>query len=168
MVKRKLFQLLFAAVLVLNLFPVCAVYAAEPAVCHFNDTFEDYPNYGGELFSKHWDIVVQEPATGSKVTVEQDAENGFAAFRVKSNLKDGMVSSPVVSIKKNGLNNSGKSLVYEGLFYTFDQNAKLSLSLTNSQDSKIVELLTLKGNELSLRNTGNLVTTISDTVAMKM
>ena len=167
MVKRKLFQLLFAAVLVLNLFPVCAAYAAEPAVCHFSDTFEDYPNYGSELFSKHWDVVVQGVDTGSRVTVEQDDGNGFAAFRVKSNLKDGAVSSPVVSMKKNGLNNSGTSLVYEGLFYTFDQNAKLSLSLTNSQDSKIVELLTLKGNELGLRNTGNLVTAISDTAAMK-
>ncbi|MCK9478212.1 MAG: heparinase II/III family protein [Firmicutes bacterium] len=157
MKKGNLFTLFIALVFAINLISVSNIYANEASPGYFSDDFDDYPFYGGELFPKYWDVVTHNPETGSFVKIEENDGNGFAAFNVKTGVKNNGVMSSVVSVKKNNLNNEQKSLVYEGLFYMFDKYAKAVISFTDARDSKDIEVVSLKGNELGVRNRDNII-----------
>ena len=157
MVKKRLFIVLLICVLLSGVLPVCADDNTAPAACLFYENFEGYPAYGNELFSMRWDVVSQHAETGSTVLLEQDDNNGFAAFQVKTGIRENRVSTPVVSIRKDKIDQSKKTLVYEGLFYAFDENAKLALSFSDARGNNEVELVTLRGSELCVRNADNLV-----------
>ncbi|MDR0406355.1 MAG: hypothetical protein LBH54_06085, partial [Clostridiales bacterium] len=147
--KRKLFSILLISVFLTSNLPALAEQADSAAVV-FADTFDDYAAYGGELPSKRWEVTT-DGVTDSAVRAEQDGGNGFAAFRVKTAPAEGGVRSAAVSLKKNAVDNADKTLVYEGSFYAFDTYAKAGLSFTDAGGKREVELLSLRGGELSVR-----------------
>lgn len=108
MVKKRLFIVLLICVLLSGVLPVCADDNTAPAACLFYENFEGYPAYGNELFSMRWDVVSQHAETGSTVLLEQDDNNGFAAFQVKTGIRENRVSTPVVSIRKDKIDQSKK------------------------------------------------------------
>ena len=164
--KRQL--LLWMAVVLLlqpTLFSIPAA-AEETVVSEFCDTFEDYSHDGVALYAKHWDNVKQDADAGSKVTVDHNDGNGFAAFFVRSGAENGEATFPSASARKNNINNQNRTLVYEGSFYTFDQNAQMTVAFTNGQGSELYELLLLRGSQISVKENNNNITPVSNDATM--
>lgn len=125
--------------------------ASEAVVSEFSDNFEDYAHDGGMLYAKKWDNVKQGLDANSRVSIERDGDNRFAAFYVKGGVENGQASYPSVAVRKNNINNRDRSLVYEGSFYTFDQNAKMTFTFTNGKTSELQEMFVLQGSEISIK-----------------
>ena len=174
MVKNKILAWLLAASLILGVVPVFSA-ANEDADesgtavsdCLFGDDFESYANTGEAIYAKLWDSVVQDEENGGRITVDTNDGNGFAAFSVKPKMKDNKVTTPVTALKKNGIDNAGRTLMYDGRFYTFGEDAKMSLLLTDVQDTQNIELVTLKGAELNARSENLMLTKASDSVPLR-
>lgn len=164
--KRQLLLWTAAAMLLQPMLFQIPAAASEAVISTFSDNFEDYAD-GGRLYAKKWNNVRQGMDEENRVSIERDKDNGFAAFYVRNNVENGQVTNPVVSVRKNNMNNQGKSLVYEGSFYTFDQNAKMTFALTNEKEADLQELFTLQGSEISIKTGSGQLQVVSRGAAVK-
>ncbi len=152
-IKRQILLWTAAAMLLQPMMFQIPAAASEAVISEFSDNFEEYTKDGRMLYAKKWDNVKQGTDAENRVSVERDGDNGFAAFYVKGGVENGQVSYPSVSVRKNNINNQNRSLVYEGRFYTFDQNAKMTFIFTNGKTSELQEIFMLQGNEISIKTT---------------
>lgn len=141
--------------------------ASETVISEFSDHFEDYAHDGGMLYAKKWDNVKQGMAADSRVSIEHDGGNGFAAFYVKGGVENGQASYPSVAVRKNNINNQGRTLVYEGSFYTFDQNAKMTFAFTNRKTSELQEMFVLQGSGISTKTANGQFQAVSSAAETK-
>jgi len=165
--KRRFFSILVLLFFLVEIFPISKVTADEPIVCYFGDDFESYPVYGTEMYAKNWDQVLADGKTDSIAMLEKNDGNGFVSLKTRTGLENDKILSSSVYMKKNNIDNGNKSLVYEGLFYTFDKNVKASLVITDTRDTLSLEMLSIIGNELYLRNKTNLLEMVRDDVPVK-
>lgn len=153
-----------AVILLVN--TVCFTVSAK-GLRIFVDDFEDYPEYGVEMFLNRWDTVVQDTETNSNAKLEMNEENGFLAFAVRTALIDGLMRIPNVYIKKNGFDNKDVSMVYEADFYTFDDVAQAVISFSNPQGTVNLEMIALQGVTLRARNAGGVVSPVFGEVGIR-
>lgn len=154
MLWKKILAVFIISVTVISVLPARA---AVPSSSFFSDNFEGYSQYGGDLYIKRWDAVMPG-STGASIRLEKDGDNGFAAFSVPP-------ESSAAYIKKSHIDNSGRTLIYEGRFYQFHNGAKMTLIF--GSDSGSMELLSLCGNSISMRGEDNLFMPLNAAPALK-